>query len=59
MQMKLENDLVDYSRLSIIHNLPPFHLFHFENAHDEYDHVHEDARIYAIHELHREQIPKK
>ena len=59
MQMKCENDLVDYLRSSIKHNPPPFHLFHFENAHDEYDHVHEDARIYAIHELHREQIPKK
>ena len=43
MQMIRENDLVDYLRLSIIHNLPPFHLCHFENAHDEYDHVHENA----------------
>ena len=49
---------MDYLRLSIIHNLPPFHLFHFENAHDD-DHVqrmHEDMRYMSyIHE----QIPKE
>ena len=50
-----ENDLVDYLRLSIIHNPPPFHLCHFENAHDdEHAHVHENVKIHAIHELHKE-----